>query len=158
MSERNIFPIITNKIKGVDVVQIQKWGTVWNNPPAIDFGQIIGNLKLVDYSSVLSKEKMRKCLFPCFGSQQHVLTMGKSLPSFHFWVHTTFQQHRKQFFLWTLWYLGSNHFVMPRGTGLTGNGVLVCCSPPNFPFFPFWQPGSSLLLHWLIGTWTIALH
>lgn len=103
MSERNIFSVTTNQSKGVDVVQTQKWDTVWNNPPAIDFGQIIGNLKLVDYFSVLSKKKMRKCLFACFGTQQYVLTIGKSLPSFHFWVHTTFQQHRKKVFLNTLW-------------------------------------------------------
>lgn len=64
MSEVNVFPVTINKIKGVDVVQTQKWGTVWNNPPGIDFGQIMGNLKLVDYFSVLSKEKRESAFLP----------------------------------------------------------------------------------------------
>lgn len=42
MSEVNIFPVTINKIKGVDVVQTQKWGTAWNKAPAIDFGQKYG--------------------------------------------------------------------------------------------------------------------
>lgn len=142
VSEVNVFPVTISKIKSVDVVQTQKWSTVWNNPPAIDFGQIMGNLKLVDYFSVLSKEKMRKCSFACFGSQQQVLMMSKSL---HFPSLTMYSFLAAQETVLPTDPLG--HFSMLMGTRATGNSALVCSYPPTFPFIPFSQPVSSLLLH-----------
>lgn len=144
----SIFPVTINKIKGVDVVQTQKWGTVWNNPPAIDFGQIMGNLKLVDYYSVLSKEKMKKCLFACFGSQQQVLMMGKSL---HFPSLSTYNFSAAQEAILSTYPLG--YVGMSTSAGPIGDDALAWHYPPTLLSSPF-----SSLLHWVIRTWTIALH
>ena len=121
MREVNTFPVTINKIKSVDVVQTQKWGTVWNNHLAIDFGQIMGNIKLVDCFPVLSKEKRESAYLPALVADSKCWRWEKAF-TFHLWVRTTFPQHGKWFFRstgspCTLWVISAGWRAQdPQGT------------------------------------------
>lgn len=98
-----------------------------------------GNRKLVDYFSVLSNKKMRKCLFACFGSPQQILRVRKN-PSLSVFEYN-FSAAQEVILSITHRFLSAQHWAQQAGSPTEGRTL-------SFLLLKAELRVSALLSHW----------